>query len=176
MQEFGFDAPFSTRLQLSSDALLEWTHFYRGIVRSLVRFRQHASNVSGSHLRVVISELRLAPRGHYVLSDMASAATATAEQVLPRAVDPRDTTWYVHHGWFSSHDATGPETFTCVDLTWTDRQADPPAWEAMRRLPDNESYHLVGSLVLDPVEHVMRRNSWNLPPGWHDPIAYHPEE
>lgn len=163
--------PGSARMQLRSDALLEWEHRHGGVMTSLVRVRQLTKQDSGSMTYVVVSELWLRSRKRYVLSDAAGAAQAVTEQLLPRSVSPALAAWYVHHGQFSTPDPSGPESLTRLDLDWTGPYPQLTSWDQRSLVGPTEAASLHERLDLQPVSDVLHglrgasQPHWTTPPG-----------
>ncbi|MBC3189482.1 hypothetical protein H7X46_00155 [Pseudonocardia sp. C8] len=157
--------PTTPGLALAGDAILSWQHRYGAETSCLARLRGTRDPHSPDRMRltVVLSELSGHPRGHYVLSDIAGAATTAVRQLVPGSVDPAAITWLVHHGPFSTPDPSGPETLTRVELDWSIDRYRTPGWDSTVLLDPGQTQALSDELHLQPVDEVLAALPWDLP-------------
>jgi hypothetical protein len=101
-----------------ASCLLRWSHRLGGAAHCLARLVITAPSTPPV---AVCSEIASNPDELGIIGDFAAVADAFVE-VVASAVggldDPAGVIWVAHHGPFSSHDPTGPETFTEIALTF----------------------------------------------------------
>lgn len=120
--------------------VLRWQHPLGTQAQCLARLIIDAPSIPPV---VVLSEIASNPDELGITGDFAAAADAFMGVVASAVgdLDPAGVIWVAHHGPFSSHDPTGPETFTEIALAF-----------------DGQHYHddLTGDRLLD-AEEVTRR-------------------
>lgn len=141
--------------------LLQWEHAGGGQAHCLARA------VHGHTTTVVLSELATNEPRWGLTTDPAGAAQAMLAH-LPTAwaVDPRQVSWLLHHGEFSTTpDPSGPETLTQVALTWDEHgqqyHADPRMGD-QTLLGQHESQLALRQLGLASVPEVVAALGWPL--------------
>ncbi len=130
-----------------TETLVTWRHAGRD-ASCLARLIQP---FDGGPATVVLSEIAENPDFLGITSDFPGAATAAWPVLASQAsrVDPRNLTWFAHHGPFSSYDPAGPETLTEVALSF----------DGLRLTGD-----LSGHRLLDPYVSNKLFTSWQLKP------------
>ncbi|MFF0170206.1 hypothetical protein [Streptomyces prasinus] len=107
---------------------------------------------------VVLSEIAQNPDSLGISGDFPAAATAAWAILAPhhRAISPAQTSWYAHHGPFSSYDPTGPETLTEVTLSY-DGTRFHGELSGHRLLPAPQARQLIDTWQLEPVDVALDR-------------------
>ncbi|MFF9870127.1 hypothetical protein ACF1G0_32900 [Streptomyces sp. NPDC013953] len=128
--------------------IVSWHHALHGDASCLGRLIVPTNATAPA---IVLSEIAENPTALGISSDFPAAANSAWARLAPLrpGLDPAATTWYAHHGPFSSWDPTGPETLTQVAL-----------------LHDHAGFHgdLEGHQLLSAPQAQKVLESWGLEP------------